>query len=74
MREGFSRWRQLTFDAKVVGSLALANWLLLFSSDTIVQVTRDGPIWRLFPGLIGPLYLFLVGAVACSFPWTFEQW
>ncbi|OLC53338.1 MAG: hypothetical protein AUH85_14305 [Chloroflexi bacterium 13_1_40CM_4_68_4] len=69
LREGFSRWRQLTFDAKVIGSLALANWLLLFSSDTIVQVSRDGPIWRLFPGLLGPLYLFLVGAIALAYPW-----
>src|SRR5919201_2117615 len=69
IREALSRWRQLSFDAKVIGFLGLANWLLLFRSDTIVQVTRDAPIWQLFPGLAGPLYLFAVGVVALAYPW-----
>ena len=69
VREGLSRWRRLTLDGKVVGALGLANWVLLLRSDTIVQVSRDAPIWQLFPGLVGPLYLFVVGAVALAYPW-----
>jgi hypothetical protein len=69
VREGLSWWRRLSLDAKVVGGLGLFNWLLLFRSDTIVQVSRDAPIWQLFPGLVGPLYLFVVGVVALAYPW-----
>ena len=69
VRGALLRWRLLSFDAKVIGALGLFNWLLLFKSDTIVQVTRDGPIWQLFPGLVGPAYLFVVGVVALAYPW-----
>ncbi len=68
VRAGFARWRRLTFDAKVIGVLALLNWALLFRSHTVVQVSRDAPIWQLFPGLLGPLYLFAVGVAALAYP------
>jgi hypothetical protein len=69
VREALSRWRRLRLDGKVVAVLGSLNWLLLFRSDTVVQVSRDAPIWQLFPGLLGPLYLFLVGVVALAYPW-----
>jgi hypothetical protein len=68
VRAGFARWRRLSFDAKVIVVLALLNWALLFRSHTVLQVARDLPIWQLFPGLLGPLYLFVVGAVALAYP------
>ncbi len=67
-RAGLAGWRRLTLDAKVIGVLALLNWVLLFRAHTIVQVARDAPIWQLFPGLFGPLYLFAVGVVAVAYP------
>jgi len=68
VRASLARWRRLTFDAKIIGALALLNWGLLFNSHTVVQVTRDAPIWQLFPGLLGPLYLFAVGVAALAYP------
>src|SRR5438552_4023682 len=61
-------WRGLSLDAKVVGGLAVANWLLLFANHTTVAATTDETIWRLFPGLAGPFFLLLTGIAACSYP------
>ena len=61
-------WRGLSLDAKVVGGLAVANWLLLFANHTTVAATTDETIWRLFPGLAGPFFLLLTGLAACSYP------
>lgn len=66
--------RGLSVDAKVVGALALGNWLLLFANHTTVQETADGPLWRLFPGLAGPLYLALCGLLAASYPLRDRRW
>jgi len=41
-------WRGLTLDAKVVGTVAVANWLLLFANHTTVAATTDEPVWHLF--------------------------
>src|SRR5438552_15152900 len=61
-------WRGLSLDAKVVGGLAVANWLLLFANHTTVAATTDETIWRLFPGMAGPLFLAITGIVAFSYP------
>ncbi|HVR88549.1 MAG TPA: hypothetical protein VHG53_03275 [Candidatus Limnocylindria bacterium] len=61
-------WRDLSLDAKVVGGVAVANWLLLFANHTTVAATTDEPIWRLFPGAAGPAFLLLAGFVALGYP------
>jgi len=61
-------WRGLSLDAKVVGGLAVANWLLLFANHTTVMATTDETIWRLFPGIGGAFFLLLTGVVAFSYP------
>ena len=61
-------WRGLSLDAKVVGGLAVANWLLLFANHTTVAATTDETIWRLFPGIAGPLFLVVTGIAAFSYP------
>lgn len=61
-------WRALSLDAKTVGAIAVANWLLLFANHTTVAATTDETIWHLFPGLAGPAFLALAGAVAFSYP------
>jgi hypothetical protein len=61
-------WRALTLDAKVVGTVAVANWLLLFANHTTVAATSDEPVWHLFPGVAGPAFLLLAGVVAFSYP------
>src|SRR5438105_11939960 len=61
-------WRGLTLDAKVVGTVAVANWLLLFANHTTVAATTDETVWHLFPGVAGPAFLLLAGAVAFSYP------
>lgn len=58
----------LSLDAKVVGTVALVGWLLLFGNTTIIQVDRDAPLWHLFPGLWGPAWLLLCGLLAAAYP------
>ena len=72
--ERAARWlleatRALSLDAKIVGALAVGNWLLLFANHTTVAATRDETIWRLFPGAGGPLFLAVAGAVAFGYPY-----
>ena len=62
-------WRDLSLDAKVVGALAVANALLLIANHTTVQATRDLPLWHLFPGPAGLLWLGLCFAVALAYPY-----
>ena len=66
-------WRGLSLDAKVVGAVAVANWLLLFSNHTTVAATTDETIWRLFPGAAGPVFLALAGVVAFSYPFRHRR-
>ena len=61
-------WRALSLDAKVVGAIAIGNWLLLFFNHTTVAATRDEVLWHLFPGALGPLWLALCGALAIGYP------
>ena len=58
----------LSLDAKVVGAIALLDWLLLFGNTTIVQVDRDGPLWQLFPGLWSAVWLLACGLLAAAYP------
>ena len=61
-------WRRLALDAKVVGTVAVGNWLLLFANHTTVAATSDEPVWRLFPGAAGPAFLLVAGVVAFAYP------
>ena len=61
-------WRGLSLDAKVVGGVAVANWLLLFANHTTVAATNDQTLWRLFPGAAGAAFLAVCGAVAFAYP------
>ncbi|MBI2983281.1 MAG: hypothetical protein HYY42_03740 [Chloroflexi bacterium] len=58
----------LSLDAKVVGAVALLDWVLLFGNHTIVQASRDAPLWQLFPGLWGPAWLLACGLLAATYP------
>ncbi len=60
-------WRRLSLDAKVITGLGVLNWLLLFQSHTVVMANRDEPVWTLFPGLAGPLYLFAVAVASVTY-------
>jgi hypothetical protein len=61
-------WRALSLDAKVVGAIAVGNWLLLFANHTTVAATTDETIWRLFPGIGGPMFLAVTGILALGYP------
>lgn len=62
-------WRDLSLDAKTVGALAVANALLLIANHTTVQATRDAPLWHLFPGFAGPVWLALCLVAAAAYPY-----
>ena len=59
---------KLSFDAKVVGAMALGNWLLLLANHTVIQVTRDGPLWQLFPGSWGVAWMVACLLLAIGYP------
>ena len=61
-------WRRLSLDAKVVGAIAVGNWILLFANHTTVAATTDETIWRLFPGVAGPIFLVAAGIAALTYP------
>src|SRR5207302_6734147 len=60
-------WRDLSLDARVVGAVAVANWLLLFADHTTVAATRDVPLWQLFPPLADVAFLTVCGALAVTY-------
>jgi hypothetical protein len=68
VRSALGTWRRLSLDAKIIGALAIFNWLLLFQKHTVLTVTTDTPIWTLFPIWAAPLYLLAVGALAVAYP------
>jgi hypothetical protein len=68
VRGALGIWRRLSLDAKIVGSLAVFNWLLLFQKHTVLTVSTDTPIWTLFPSWAAPVYLFAVGLLALAYP------
>lgn len=61
-------WAALSLDAKVVGAVATLNWLLLFETHSVVQVTGAGPLWQLFPGLWGAAWLLACGLLGIAYP------
>lgn len=61
-------WDALSLDGKVVGGIAVGNWLLLFFNHTTVAATRDEVLWRLFPSPLDYLWLALCGALAVWYP------
>ena len=73
VRSALGAWSRLSLDAKVVGVLALGNWTLLFQSHTVVQVTSDGPLWRLFPGLWAAAWMLACGLAAVLYPLRDER-
>lgn len=60
-------WHGLSLDARIVGILGLANWLALFANHTTVAVTRDVPLWRLFPNGWDELFLIACGSLAATY-------
>ena len=60
--------KKLSLDAKVVGAMALGNWLLLIANHTVIQVSRDAPLWELFPGRWGLAWMIACGLVALAYP------
>jgi len=63
-----SAWRDLSLDAKVIGGLGTANSALLIANHTTVQATTDATLWRLFPGIGGPLFLVACFALSLLYP------
>jgi len=63
-----SAWRDLSLDAKVIGGLGAANSALLIANHTTVQATTDATLWRLFPGIGGPLFLVACFALSLLYP------
>ncbi|HET8570185.1 MAG TPA: hypothetical protein VFM93_14490 [Candidatus Limnocylindria bacterium] len=61
-------WDRLSLDAKAVGLVATFNAVALVFSHTTLQATRDDLVWRLFPGIVGPLWLALCFALALAYP------
>ncbi len=61
-------WRELSLDAKVIGALATGNSALLIANHTTVQATSDATLWRLFPGVAGPLFLAACFALSLLYP------
>ncbi|TMG36221.1 MAG: DUF2029 domain-containing protein [Chloroflexi bacterium] len=68
LRWSLQAWRELSVDAKVVGAVAVANWLLLFGSHTTVAATHDVPLWQLFPFGADVAFLMACGALAATYP------
>src|SRR5438132_10377938 len=68
LRWSLQAWRELSVDAKVVGAVAVANWLLLFGSHTTVAATHDVPLWQLFPFGADVAFLTACGALAATYP------
>ncbi len=61
-------WQQLSLDAKAVGGIATANWLLLFANHTTVGAERDVPLWQLFPLAAAVVFLVVTGTLAVTYP------
>src|SRR5438045_1759094 len=61
-------WRGLSVHAKVVGAVAVANWLLLFANHTTAAATNDQTLWPLFPGIGGAAPLAIAAVSALSYP------
>ena len=63
-RAAIQYWRSLSTDARVVASIGVFNWLLLFANHTTVAETRDVPLWRLFPAGFDTVFLTACGTLA----------
>src|SRR5260370_6963927 len=63
-RAGLQFWRTLSIDARVIASVGVANWLLLFANHTTVADTTDRPLWRLFPAGWDAVFLIACGSLA----------
>jgi hypothetical protein len=66
-RTALQTWRGLSLDAKVVGAVGTANWLLLFANHTTVAVTRDGPLWQMFPFGADIAFLIACGVLPLAY-------
>src|SRR5260221_1332176 len=63
-RDALQFWRDLSIDARIVGAVGVANWLLLFANHTTVADTTDRPLWRLFPPGLDAVFLIACGSLA----------
>jgi hypothetical protein len=66
-RAALQAWRGLSLDAKVVGTVGIANWLLLFANHTTVAATRDVPLWQLFPFGADLAFMIACGALPLAY-------
>src|SRR5260221_11964543 len=62
-RDALQFWRDLSIDARIVGAVGVANWLLLFANHTTVADTTDRPLWRLFPPGLAAVFLIACGSL-----------
>jgi hypothetical protein len=70
-KSALSAWRDLSLDARVVALFGIGNWFLLqtqFANQTTVAVTRDVPLWQLFPPGADAAFLIACGALALTYP------
>jgi hypothetical protein len=63
-RAALTSWRHLSLDARVIVTVGVANWLLLFANHTTVAATRDLPLWRLFPEGWDVVFLSACGSLS----------
>ena len=63
-RAAIQFWRSLSLDARVVLTIGVFNWLLLFANHTTVADTRDVPLWRLFPQGVDTAFLAITGTLS----------
>ena len=64
VRAALTSWRHLSLDARVIATVGVANWLLLFANRKMVAATRDLPLWRLFSEPWYVVFLSACGALA----------
>src|SRR4029078_13683193 len=63
-RAAIQFWRSLSLDARVVLTIGVFNWLLLFANHTSMADTRDVPLWRLFPQGVDTAFLAITGTLS----------
>ena len=67
LKSSLQSWRDLSLDARIVGAVATANWLLLFANHTTVAATHDVPLWQLFPAPADVAFLTGCGVLAITY-------
>lgn len=61
-------WSRLSLDAKLIGTLAIGNWVLLLGIHEIIAVEGPAPLWTFFPGALAAAYLAALAIAAVTYP------